>query len=175
MLTHPSRAYRRSKTYVPERQILSFESPCSTPLQKRTGSVNPRLQNQYMQSTSEEPFFWGKGRRCIYPHVLDCVFFLGGGGEDFFQGEIIYAPPPPPPFFGPEAFFRGGGGGCIFRGPTRQEFYTPPPFYTPPTPRRVFSGVGGWGCIKIWPRISLSSCLCMCFHGPSFALAARVS
>ena len=23
-----------------------------------------------------------------------------------------------------------------------------PHFYTPPTPRRVFSGVGGWGCTK---------------------------
>ena len=26
-----------------------------------------------------------------------------------------------------------------------------PPFYTPPTPRRVFSGVGVWGCIKFGP------------------------
>ena len=26
-----------------------------------------------------------------------------------------------------------------------------PPFYTPPTPRRVFSGVGGWACIKFGP------------------------
>ena len=27
----------------------------------------------------------------------------------------------------------------------------PPPLYTPPTPRRVFSGMGGWGCIKFGP------------------------
>ena len=27
-----------------------------------------------------------------------------------------------------------------------------PPFYTPPTPKRVFSGVGGVGVYKIWPR-----------------------
>ena len=44
----------------------------------------------------------------------------------FFQGEIIY-PPPPPPISG--------------RGPRRHFF--PPPFFSPPTPRRVFSGVGG--------------------------------
>ena len=31
----------------------------------------------------------------------------------------------------------------------------PPPFYTPPTPRRVFSGVGGWGCIKSGPVINV--------------------
>ena len=31
-----------------------------------------------------------------------------------------------------------------------------PPFYTPPTPRRVFSGVGG-GCIKVGPP-TLSIC-----------------
>ena len=56
------------------------------------------------------------------------------------------------PFSGPEwGIFQGGGWGCIFWGPTRQEFYTPPPFYTPPTPRRVFSGVGGWACIKFGP------------------------
>ena len=29
--------------------------------------------------------------------------------------------------------------------------YAPPPFYTPPNSRRVFSGVGGWGCIKFGP------------------------
>ena len=27
-----------------------------------------------------------------------------------------------------------------------------PPFYTPPTPRRVFSGVWGGGCIKFGPE-----------------------
>ena len=26
-----------------------------------------------------------------------------------------------------------------------------PPFYTPPTPRRAFSGVRGWGCTKFGP------------------------
>ena len=29
----------------------------------------------------------------------------------------------------------------------------PPPFYTPPTPRRVISGVGGWGCINFGPAL----------------------
>ena len=29
--------------------------------------------------------------------------------------------------------------------------YAPPPSHTPPTPRRVFSGVGGWGCFKFGP------------------------
>ena len=39
-----------------------------------------------------------------------------------------------------------------------------PPFYTPPAPRRVFSGVGGWGCIKSGPVISFShSCLASFF------------
>ena len=68
-----------------------------------------------------------------------------------FQGEIIYAPPPP--FLARRHFSGRGGWGCIFRGPTRQEFYTPPPFIRPPTPRRVFSGVGGWGCMKFGPVI----------------------
>ena len=35
--------------------------------------------------------------------------------------------------------------------PRAAEILYAPPFYTPPTPRRVFSGVGGWGCIKIGP------------------------
>ena len=36
--------------------------------------------------------------------------------------------------------------------PLRQDFDMPPLFYTPPTPRRVFSGVGGVGVYKMWPR-----------------------
>ena len=35
--------------------------------------------------------------------------------------------------------------------------YAPPVLYTPPTPRRVFSGVGGWGCIKFGPVLKISS------------------
>ena len=41
--------------------------------------------------------------------------------------------------------------------------YAPPPFYTPPTPRRVFSGVGGWGCIKFGPVTKMN------FWGPETA------
>ena len=32
-----------------------------------------------------------------------------------------------------------------------------PPFYTPPTPRRVISGGGGWACIKFGPVKFLST------------------
>ena len=69
------------------------------------------------------------------------------------QGEIIYAPPPPPPTFGQEALFRRGGGGGVYFGGPRGRNFIRPPFYTPPTLRRVFSGVGGtrWGCIKSGP------------------------
>ena len=35
----------------------------------------------------------------------------------------------------------------ILKPPAAGILYTPL-FYTPPTPRGVFSGVGGWGCIK---------------------------
>ena len=35
----------------------------------------------------------------------------------------------------------------------------PPPFYTPPTPRRAFSGVGGWGCINFGPVLTHSHSL----------------
>ena len=50
-------------------------------------------------------------------------------------------------YIGSKAFFRGGGvGGVYFEAPRVRNFIRPPPpFYTPPTPRRVFSGVGGGG------------------------------
>ena len=63
--------------------------------------------------------------------------------------EKLYTPPPLPHFW-PERNFYGGGGGYILK-PPRQEFFSPPLFYTPPTPRRVFSGVGVY---KIWPLSS---------------------
>ena len=56
-------------------------------------------------------------------------------------------------------FSGEGGGGVYSEPPTRQEFYTPPPFlYAPPAPRRVFSGVGGWGCIKFGPVGGIVAC-----------------
>ena len=58
----------------------------------------------------------------------------------------------PPPIFGQKVFWRGGG--CIFWTPPQQDFYTPPSFIRP-TPRRVFSRVGGWGCIKFGPPFPL--------------------
>ena len=73
--------------------------------------------------------------------------------------EELYTPPPPP-IFGQKGIFMGGGGVYILK-PPRQEFYTPPLFYTPPTPKRVFSGVGGWGCIKFSPvDVFLLFCFC---------------
>ena len=43
-----------------------------------------------------------------------------------------------------------GGGGVYFEAPRGRNFIPPPPppFIHRPTRRRVFSGVGGWGCIK---------------------------
>ena len=65
----------------------------------------------------------------------------------FFQQGITYAPPPPspPPMFDQKASLRGRGCVYLWSSP-RQDFYTPPTF------RRVFSGVGGWGCIKSGPH-----------------------
>ena len=65
-----------------------------------------------------------------------------------------YICPPIPPFFGQKAFLRGSGGGCIFWTLPRKNFILPPPLNTTPTPKRVFLGMGGWGCIKIWPPIA---------------------
>ena len=41
--------------------------------------------------------------------------------------------------------------------PHAAEILYAPPFYTPPTPRTVFSGVGGWGRIKFGPATKLNS------------------
>ena len=86
---------------------------------------------------------WQKGGGAIL------LQFLRLSGP-FCQGEIIYPPPPLPPFLAIRHFSGEGGGGVYFEAP-RQEFYAPPPFYTPPTPRRVILGVGGWACIKFGP------------------------
>ena len=67
----------------------------------------------------------------------------------------LYTPPPLPPISGQKAFSRGGGvGRKKFEAPRGRNFIRPPPplLYTP-TPRRVFSGVGGVGVYKIRPRI----------------------
>ena len=61
----------------------------------------------------------------------------------YAQGEII-SPPTPPPLRAERHFSGEGGGGVDFEAPRGRNFIRPPPFYTPPpTPRRVFSGVGG--------------------------------
>ena len=66
-----------------------------------------------------------------------------------FRGETTYTPPPPSPHdFGQTAFFRER---VYILEPLQQEFHTPPPLSCAPTPRRVFSGVGGGGG-TIWPR-----------------------
>ena len=58
-------------------------------------------------------------------------------------------PPPPPPFLAKRHFPGEGGGGVYFEAPRGRNFIPPPPLlYTPTPTRRVFSGVGGWGCIK---------------------------
>ena len=67
------------------------------------------------------------------------------------SGVKLYTPPPPTPISGHKAFFRGEGGGVYILRPHAAGILYPPPFYTPPTPRRVFSGVGGGGCIKFGP------------------------
>ena len=66
--------------------------------------------------------------------------------------ERLYTPPPSSPFLAKRHFSGEGGGSVYFEAPRGRNFIRPPPpFYTPPTPRRVFSGVGGWGCIKFGP------------------------
>ena len=72
-----------------------------------------------------------------------------------FPGRNYIRPPPPTPISGHKAFFRGGGVGVYILRPHAAGILYAPPFYTPPTPRRVFSGVGGW-VYKIRPRSKTS-------------------
>ena len=51
----------------------------------------------------------------------------------------------------PEGIFRGGGRVVYFEAPRGRNFICHPS-YTPPTPRRVLSGVGGGVYKIIWPR-----------------------
>ena len=75
------------------------------------------------------------------------------------SGEVLSRPKlytaRPSPISGHKAFLRQGGGDIISRPPATGVLYTPP-FYTPPTPRRVFSGMGAWACIKFGPVFSRS-------------------
>ena len=63
----------------------------------------------------------------------------------------LYTPPSPTPISGRKAFFRGGGVGVYILRPHAAGILCAPRFYTPPTPRRVISGVGVWGCINFGP------------------------
>ena len=63
------------------------------------------------------------------------------------QGETIYAPLTP--FLAQRHFSGEGGGGVYSEAPRGRK---PPPFmHPPPTPRRVFSGVGEWGRVNFGP------------------------
>ena len=76
---------------------------------------------------------------------------------NLYPGKDHIRPPPLPPFLARRHFSREGGGGVYFEAPRSRNFIRPPPFYTPPTPRRVFSGVGGWGCMKFGPILYLTN------------------
>ena len=69
-----------------------------------------------------------------------------------FQEEIIHVSPP---HVWLTRVFQGRGG-VLFEAPRGRNCIPPSSYiyiyiYTPPTPRRAFSGVGGWGCIKSGP------------------------
>ena len=70
-----------------------------------------------------------------------------------FSREKLHTPPPSPHFW-PKGIFQGRGVGVYILRPHAAGILYAPPFYTPPTPRRVFSGVGGWGCVKFGPVFS---------------------
>ena len=73
-----------------------------------------------------------------------------------------YICPPPSPHFWSKGVFQGRGVGVYILRPHAAGILYAPPFYTPPTPRRVFSGVGGVGVYKIRPRTIRTSTQQIC-------------
>ena len=71
-------------------------------------------------------------------------------GNTIYIYIYIYIPPPPPPSpnFWPRGHFSVRGM-YIREAPAAGISYAPRLFYAPPTPRKVFSGVGG--CINFGP------------------------
>ena len=67
----------------------------------------------------------------------------------YLYPERNYIRPPPSPI-SDQRHFSGERGGGVYSEPPRGRYFIRPPLYTPPTPRRVFSGVGVY---KIRPPI----------------------
>ena len=123
-------------------------------LAERAAASSVRLEHR--GSARDRGFLWRR--------VLEELMSLGNFGPPpafqprQFSGETLYTPPPPSPHFWLKGIFQGRGVGVyILRPHAAGILYPPPPFYTPPTPSRVFLGVGGWGCIKFGPVSSLDS------------------
>ena len=77
--------------------------------------------------------------------------------------QILYTHPPPLPHFWPKGIFQGRGVGVYISWPYAAGIlYAPPPLYTPPTPRRVFSGVGVY---KNRPRMTCKQAASNCRFG----------
>ena len=111
--------------------------------------ANPQARNLFTQPS--KPLWERNGlnisRFKLFRRISVTIFWFT---ETILQGEIIYAPPPSPHLW-LKGIFQGRGVGVYILRPHAAGILYAPPFYTPPTPRRVFSGVGGWGCIKLGP------------------------
>ena len=104
------------------------------------------------------------GQKLFYPPAQNRYM------QEKIPGRNYIRPPPPFPHFWPKGIFQGRGVGVYIWRPHAAGILYAPPFYTPPTPRRVFSGVGGWGCIKFGPVKILEELIFARIHvGPVFA------
>ena len=99
-----------------------------------------------------EPQMFAGNRRKPQIGVCPLRFVPLSAALKTIREEIIYTRILPLPPFLAKRHFSGEGGGVSILSPYGAGISNPPPpFYTPPTPRRVFIGVRGWGCIKIGP------------------------